>query len=462
MLRQGFMNKYRIKSKFDNERFQKEDEGYLLKLTRPVKESSIKSLSNEKMNKFMEDVLTNKKMTKILYDSNAKIEIKTSLKLIKNFRKQNEKYQKTQKEKLEPGSVVKRRSRKEAYIQMRTEINKFRANKEKYKKNLLIQNYQKFIEMKKDLNSFQNEYIDYLRKNRINSFKRAYDNLKLKIDDNMGRTIETEYYPDESPRKKTLENYYLFRNNYIDCSHSINLPSIKCDINNVYSRLYNNKVLLTSNNNNFKKSKSKKSISLIKHALHNKDKKNILFFSTRKTVQSNPKIKFNLKNALKSNGGKEFTVKVTDEVIRKCLDKYSGGPEVIKYLNSTIGSKIKNDNIINNNNISDGFVDFYDLTETNTGNTYLHLVAQGNYPQLVKYFIEKGADINKKNIEGNTPLHLALQKQNLEIVGILLENKAKLDIPNNEGEIPFDLFTNEMKKKFGLEKLLIINPTKSN
>jgi hypothetical protein len=345
---------------------------------------------------------------------------------------------------------------------MRTEINKFRANKEKYKKNLLIQNYQKFIEMKKDLNSFQNEYIDYLRKNRINSFKRAYDNLKLKIDDNMGRTIETEYYPDESPRKKTLQNFYLFRNNYIDSSHSLNLPSIKCDINNVYSRLYNNKVLLTSNNNNFKKSKSKKSISLIKHALHNKDKKNILFFSTRKTVQSNPKIKFNLKNALKSNGGKEFTVKVTDEVIRKCLDKYSGGPEVIKYLNSTIGSKIKNDNIINNNNISDGFVDFYDLTETNTGNTYLHLVAQGNYPQLVKYFIEKGADINKKNNEGNTPLHLALQKQNLEIVGILLENKAKLDIPNNEGEIPFDLFTNEMKKKFGLEKLLIINPTKSN
>ena len=49
----------------------------------------------------------------------------------------------------------------------------------------------------------------------------------------------------------------------------------------------------------------------------------------------------------------------------------------------------------------------------------------------------------------------------MEIVGILLENKAKLDIPNNDGEIPFDLFTNEMKKNFGLEKLLIINPTKN-
>ena len=69
MLRQSFMNKYKVKSKYDNERFQKEDEGYLLKLTRPVKESTIKVLSKEKMNKFIEDVLTNKKMTTILYDS---------------------------------------------------------------------------------------------------------------------------------------------------------------------------------------------------------------------------------------------------------------------------------------------------------------------------------------------------------------------------------------------------------
>lgn len=455
------MNKYKEKSKFDNERFQKEDEGYLLKLTRPVKVSSIKSLSNEKMNKFMEDVLTNAKMTKILYDSNAKIEIKSSLKLTKNFRKQNEKYLRLQKEKFEPGSVVKRRSRKEAFIQMRKEINKFKSNKEKYKKNLLIENYKKFIGMKKDLNSFQNEYINYLRKNRINSFRRAYDNLKLKIDDNMGRTIETEYSPNESLRKKTLENYYLFRNNYIDCSHTINFPSIKCDINNVFSRLYNNKVLLTSDNiSKFKKSKTKKSKSLIRNSLFKKDKKNLGYFSNRKSLQNIPKIKFNLKNALQSNGGKEFTVKVTDEVIRKCLDKYSGGPEVIKYLNKALG---QNMNINNNENTinKDGFVNFYELTEKNTGNSYLHLVSEGNYPQLVKYFIEKGADINKKNNEGNTPLHLALKSKNMEIVGILLENKAKLDIPNNDGEIPFDLFTNEMKKNFGLEKLLIINPTKN-
>ena len=451
------MNKYKVKSKYDNERFQKEDEGYLLKLARPVKESSIKALNKEKMNKFMEDVLTNKKMTTILYDTNAKIEIKSSLKLIRNFRKQNEKYKNEQKEKFEPGSVVKRRSRKEAYVQMRTEIDNFESNKEQYKKNLLFKNYRKYIEMKKDLTASKNEYINYLRNNRINSFKRAYNRLKLKIDDNMGRTLETEYSPNQSTNDKMLENYYLFRNNYIDCSHTINLPNIKCDINDVYSRLYNNKVLLTSNEKkNVKKSKSRTALSLNRH-LHSNKNKNSIF----STIRKNPRVKLNLKNVIKSNGGKEFTVKVTDEMLKKCMDKYSGGPEAIKYLKNEFSRNIKNDNNINNIN-TDGFVNFYELNEKSTGNSYLHLAVIGNYPDLVKYFIEKGADLNKKNNEGDTPLHIALRNKMNIIIGILLENKAKLDIPNNEGEIPFDFFSNEMKKQYGLEKMLIINPTKNN
>jgi len=83
-----------------------------------------------------------------------------------------------------------------------------------------------------------------------------------------------------------------------------------------------------------------------------------------------------------------------------------------------------------------------------------------NYPDLVKYFIDKGANINKKNNDGNTPLHIALKQKNMEIIGILLKNKAKLDIPNNDGDIPFEFFDSEMKKKFGLEKMLVINPAK--
>ena len=179
-----------------------------------------------------------------------------------------------------------------------------------------------------------------------------------------------------------------------------------------------------------------------------------------KVLQPNPKIKLNLKNALKSNDGKEFTTKITDEVFKKCFDKYSGGPEVLKLINPQMENNSKNISNINNyNNMNiSGFVDFYELKEKETGNSYLHLAIEGNCPDLLKYFIEKGADINKQNNEGNTPLHLALKNKNMERIGILLEKNAKLNIPNNDGEIPFDYFTSDMKKQFGLDKVLVINP----
>ena len=60
MLRQNYMNRYKEKSKFDEERFLKEDEGYLLKESRPVKPNAIRRLNKSKMSQFIEDVLTKK------------------------------------------------------------------------------------------------------------------------------------------------------------------------------------------------------------------------------------------------------------------------------------------------------------------------------------------------------------------------------------------------------------------
>ena len=208
MLRQGYMIKYREKSKNDNERFKKQEEGYLLKLTRPLKPSSIKALSKEKMNKFIEDALTDKKMASILYDSNAQKEINSSLKSIHYCQKQNRLT--NLKKKINPISFVKRRSRKEAYVQMRTEIHNYEINKKNHIRDMINKNYIKYLKIKKDIPSFENENINHLRDNRVNSFKRAYDNLKLKIDDYKGHTLETEYSSDQSPKYRTKENYYLF------------------------------------------------------------------------------------------------------------------------------------------------------------------------------------------------------------------------------------------------------------
>ena len=453
MLRQAFMRKYRPKSKFDIERFEKEDEGYLLKLSRPLKPYSIKSLNKEKLDKFIQDVLTNRRMSSILYDSNATIEIKSSQKLIKNFQVQNSKYLKQEQEKIE-SSVVKKRSRKEAYVQMRTEIDDFENKKHKYIKNLLRTNFKKYLKMKEELQHSQNDLYKRIKEERIESFKKAIDDIKMKFDDNNGKTTETEFnYNETSPINKNSENYYLFRNNFINCKRNIHIPKIKFNLKNVYSRLYNNRVLLTS--------KTEKNI-----------KKNNLFNSTRHQLRAKSKIlsalsvqniqqqmmnktKFKIKNIFKANGGKEFTIKVTNEMFKKCLDKYSGGPQTIPNLKEDIINLIQEKKI----DIK-GFVNFYDLVEKKTGDSYLHNATKGNYFELVKYFVLKGSDINKQNLDGDTPMHIAARNKNMEIIKILLDYKAKLDIPNKEGKIAFDFFTFDMKKKFGLETKLIINPIK--
>ena len=107
-------------------------------------------------------------------------------------------------------------------------------------------------------------------------------------------------------------------------------------------------------------------------------------------------------------------------------------------------------------------VDFYNLEEKNTGNTYLHLATIDNYPEIVQYFLEKGANINKQNNNGDTPLHIALKNKNMEIVKIIMNYKPKMDIPNNEGIIAFELFTPQMKVDFHIDKMFVINPAKKD
>ena len=163
--------------------------------------------------------------------------------------------------------------------------------------------------------------------------------------------------------------------------------------------------------------------------------------------------KFKLKNALTFNHGKEFTIKINHSQIRKCHNKYSGGPGTISYLKTETEKKSVDEN-------NTYFVNYYKLIEPNTGNTFLHTAALENIPKMAKYIVDKGANLNIQNKEGNTPLHLALKCHNKEVVKILMDGKAALDIPNSDGEIPFDYFTPEMKKEYGVDTMIVLNPTK--
>ena len=435
MLRQSFLNKYREKSKYGEDRFTQEDEGFLLRQNRPIKSNCMTLLKKEKINQFMDDVLSNKKLTTVLYASNAGIEIKTFHKIKKNFYKKKDEPERKIKVKYEPNSVVKRRNRKEAFIKIKTEISNFRLKKERYKRSLTRSNNEKIKKLKKDVEKEKKECFDDLRSNFINGYRRAFSRLKFKLDllkSGKGeRFLETEVdYP------------YAFE----FTNPNIKFAQPKLDIKNVYSRLYNNAVILPGdfNNNRDKKEKTKKRAVSVENKRVQEDIEN----PNRKRL-----IKFKIKNALSSNHGKEFIIKINENLFNKCHKKYSGGPHIFNNLKTEDEKKGVDEK-------KAYFVNYYNLVEPNTGNSFLHKAAIENIPQMAKYFAEKGANLNIQNKEGNTPLHLALKLKNNKIIKILMDNKAALDIPNSKGEIPFDYFSPEMKKDYGIDTMLVLNPTK--
>jgi hypothetical protein len=429
MLRQKYMNKYKDKTLFDEERFLKEDEEYLLNESRPVKEASIKNLDPKKMKQFIEDILVDKKLTSLLYSTVAKTEINSYLKSKQYLEKYHKPKNNKTMRKSYTNSVLQKRTRSEAYTQIKSEIENFKNNKENYQLMLKNNNLKKYLELKKDLDMEKNQKNREIINHRILGFKRAYNTIKEKLE-----------------QKKERESILSDLQNNLDCGALITLPEIKLNMVNVYSRLYNNAVFSTPLNlrmsclnKNNKKSYSKRSLT------HNKTK-------IDHKLNKNQKINFSIKNAIPTNNGKEFTINITDRSINKCLAKYTGGPQNLQNL--------KCDSKENDEKDFEKFVDFYNLEEKKTGNSYLHLATIGNYPEIVQYFLEKGANVNKQNNYGDTALHIALKKRNMNIVKIIMNYKPALNIPNKDGIIAFELFSPQMKVDFHIDKIFIENPAK--
>ena len=431
------MNKYKEKSKFDDERFIKEDDEYLLKEMRPVKDTSIKRLPKKKLDKFIDDILTNIKFTKILYASNSQVEIKKYYKTKQSLEKNEKKKKKIIKEKNETSSIVKKRSRREAYIQIRLEVDNYKRNRSDYKNTLEKKNNETYYTLKKEMNNDKNSYFNTIKQNRIKGFRKSFDKLREKLKSLKGNSLIEE----NTKETETLNDPFYTEDSKID------LPKIKLNINNVFSRLYHNVVLLQNDKNIIPHKRNNSAQILHKNNTTN----NINVNNNNHHIPPNPKIKYKLKNVLKSTNGKEFTIKITDEVIKKCFAKYSGGPSVISYLKSQLKKDQFNEK---ENELREDQVNFYNLI-TKEGNSVLHIATMENLPELVKYFTDKGANVNIQNLNGDTPLHISAREHFDACTLILLKAKASLDIPNNNNKIPFDYFDEERKKKFGLDKIVI-------
>ena len=415
MLRQNYMNKYKDKSLYSIDRFLKEDEEYILNESRPIQESSIKKLDNKKMDKFIENVLTDKDLTSILYSTNAKIEIKSYLKTKKNFeflRKNNK--NKLEKHKSDTNDIFKKRFLKDAYYQMREEIDNYKTNKVNKNNILKCNNYKKFLEIKKMYETEKDKRNQEIENNRILGIRRAYNKIKSKLEQKKGKNLLLTETKLDSENSKSL----------------ISLPKVHLNMHNVYSRLYKNAVLVVPSH-----IKTNKQINKLKRQL------------TQDEIRNHSKVNFSLKSALSSNNGKEFTMNVNENTINTCINKYSGGPTSLTHFKEILEDK-KVEEINKNKHIN-----FYDLEEKETGNSYLQSAIIDNYPELVSYILEKGADVNKQNNNGETALHIALRCGNMEIIKLIMKKNPALDIKNKDGIIPLDLFTPQMKVFFNIEKI---------
>ena len=479
MLREKDVKKYKKNTKSEHILFLRKDGEYLLKNERPIKDDLIKTINQEKVSKFIDDILVNKKICLQLFRSNSDFEINNYLNIKKKFfthkfplkHKNND-------------NITVKQIKKQAYIDMKRTINSYKENRTKLIKSMDKINKRKIRRFTKELCELKNSSSQDIKNNRINGFIRSFNSINKKFDiyksghsnknnsciieenkiqyDNKPnnklniyknnlvlKSITNDRYGNDKKTKKFINNKIL---------NKTHLPDTKLDESDVFSRLYHNVVLLSSSAS----IKHKRPQNNINQNL------NSLSYDFKNNTGKKQRIIFKVNKAIKSTAGKEFTSKITKDALKKCFIKYSGGPPILKmnlFKKEIEENKINND--IKENSVFQGeendykkpkfFVNYYKLIDKKNGNSFLHLAVLGGYEELVRYLLEKKSNINLKNFDGNTPLHLALlnKEQNENIIDILMEYNPRLNIKNNKNEIAFDLFTNEMKVKYNINNMII-------
>ena len=87
------------------------------------------------------------------------------------------------------------------------------------------------------------------------------------------------------------------------------------------------------------------------------------------------------------------------------------------------------------------------------GNTPLLISSSSGHLEIVKYLLNKKANINIQDKLGNTPLNLSLQRGHLNIAKFLLENKVNVELHNKSNSNP--LLTASANGYFDIIKILL-------
>jgi hypothetical protein len=288
MLRNSFLKSMINEGKTTSEyKYVNEDENYMLRVNRPLSEKSIMDLPSSKLDTFIDRILTNKSVSEVLFSSTATSEIN-------KLKKANEKMINSKLEQKKPvlennpNDIVINRKKKEMIKDIKLDIHYYKQNqildlKEKRKLNI---DYRKFFEMQKQ--NENNDQILYMNEVRINRFEKIFSSIKEKLQEKI---------------KKGKRQGFIFETIPFELKE-VKLPDICLNLHEVFSRLFHNEVLLDP-----KKAKN-----------YDPPKKN--------KNSNNNEHNFVVRNVIEAANGKEFTIKITDEIFAKCFSKHSGGIQV--------------------------------------------------------------------------------------------------------------------------------------
>ena len=443
MLKNSYLEKYKAQNKKLSEfekKIMSEDNNHIMNLNRPLSLKLLRKLSSDKLQIFIDDMMSNKKINKLLFSNNYKKEI--------NF---NLKHQNKNKNKTFTKNI------------------KSRNNIIQSNKNKIMTCESLFFQKKKTI------MLDMIKDN-ISNFKMAKSSsmMKLKLKNNeFYKTIQkTEkinnnsiYNPINDVRYKGYQRTFKSCLEKSKSNSKFNLPDIDLNLDDVYSRLYHNMVfspikLKYKNRNNSKlkikkKKKNSKSLNDIKNLNNIKTKNN-----ERKSInlyeEGNKKKKFKIKNIFREYLGKEFLIVQSFKNRQKCWKKNSGGPGVKGQDQGKINlNKFKKNNSKDNYFFENSKNEEYDIIDVNDYkdkdlNSNLHLAVKENNEEFVKYFLKKNYNPNEQNIYGDTPLHYAVEVKNKQIIKLLIEDGGDLYLKNNKEISPYDLADKEIRTYFKL------------
>lgn len=275
MLKSSYLGKFKDNPRYGLNEFDLktlvEDDNYIISSNRPLRESEIMKIPSEKVEKFVDSVLTDKSLNNLMYSSTARSEIKLVKKVSQkvNSNKNKKIFDKSE---VSPQDIVFKRIKNEAIGKIILETKGYKDKKIENHQDMKKKIYSFFESIREENRKIELSYKEETELYRRRRFNEIFENIKSKIKD-----------------------------------HGLALPDITIDTKNVFSRLYNNVVFFYNSseeiNNGIKKSSS---------CINSKTKNNVM----------------NVKSVLSNSSGKEFTLKITDKEFMKCYTKHSGGPNV--------------------------------------------------------------------------------------------------------------------------------------